>query len=81
MAEKEEKEYIERQKQLEKEEKERQKQLEAEQKERERIRRKEETRKYSRKTLAERAADNIVGTVGREVGRTLIRGILGSLKK
>jgi len=81
MAEKEEKEYIERQKQLEKEEKERQKQLEAEQKERERIRRKEETRKYSRKTLAERAADNIVGTVGREVGRSLIRGILGSLKK
>lgn len=69
-AKKEEKERIERQKQLEKEEK-----------ERERARRREESRKYNRKTLAERAADNVVGTIGREVGRSLIRGILGSLKK
>lgn len=81
IAEKEEKERIEQQKQMEKEEKERQKKFEAEQKEIERAKRREETRKSSRKTLAERAADNVVGTIGREVGRTLIRGILGSLKR
>ncbi|HOE57880.1 MAG TPA: DUF853 family protein, partial [Bacillota bacterium] len=79
---KEEQERLERQKQWEKEEKERQKQWEREEKERERNRRNTTTRSsYSRKTLAERAADNVVGTIGREVGRTLIRGILGSLKK
>ncbi|MGI6586538.1 MAG: helicase HerA-like domain-containing protein [Lutisporaceae bacterium] len=65
----------------EKERKERQKQLEKEEKEREKAQKREESRKYNRKTLAERAADNVVGTIGREVGRTLIRGILGSLKK
>lgn len=81
-AEKEEKEQRERQKQLEAEEKERKKRLEAEEKEREReYKRKNSTRSYSRKTLVERAADNVVGTIGRELGRTLIRGILGSLKK
>ena len=79
---KEEQERLERQKQWEREEKERQKQWEREEKERERNRRNTTTRSsYSRKTLAERAADNVVGTIGREVGRTLIRGILGSLKK
>ena len=81
IAKKEEKERIEQQKQMEKEEKERQKQMEKEEKEREREKRREQTRKYNRKTLAERAADNVVGTIGREVGRTLIRGILGSLKR
>ncbi|NLK36277.1 MAG: DUF853 family protein [Gracilibacteraceae bacterium] len=65
----------------EKERKERQKQLEKEEKEREKAQKREESRKYNRKTLAERAADNVVGTIGREVGRSLIRGILGSLKK
>ena len=70
-AEKEEQERLERQKQLEKEEK-----------ERERNNRRATTRRtYNRKTLVERAADNVVGTIGREVGRTLIRGILGSLKR
>lgn len=77
-----EQERLERQKQLEKEEKERQKQWEREEKEKERNRRRATTRStYSRKTLVERAADNVVGTIGREVGRTLIRGILGSLKR
>lgn len=80
-AKKEEQERLEKQKQLEKEEKERQKQWEKEQKERERARNRAASRTYSRKTLVERAADNVVGTIGREVGRTLIRGILGSLKK
>jgi DNA helicase HerA-like ATPase len=65
----------------EKERKERQKQLEKEEKEREKAQKREESRKYNRKTLAERAADNVVGTIGREIGRSLIRGILGSLKK
>lgn len=61
---------------------ERQKQLEAEEKERLRSERRTNTgRSYNRKTLVERAADNVVGTIGRELGRTLIRGILGSLKK
>lgn len=69
-AEKEEKERLERQKQLEKEEK-----------EREKAERKKARRTYNRKTLVERAADNVVGTIGREIGRTLIRGILGSLKR
>lgn len=69
-AEKEEKERVERQKQLEKEEK-----------EREKAERKTARRTYNRKTLVERAADNVVGTIGRELGRTLIRGILGSLKR
>lgn len=66
-------------KKAEQERLERQKQLE---KEKERNRRRATTRStYSRKTLVERAADNVVGTIGREVGRTLIRGILGSLKR
>lgn len=83
-----EKERIELQRQQEKEAKENQKQLvleekerEKEEKEREREIRRAETRKSSRKTLVERAADNVVGTIGREVGRSLIRGILGSLKR
>jgi len=69
-AEKEEQERLERQKQLEKEEK-----------ENEKAERKTTKRTYNRKTLVERAADNVVGTIGRELGRTLIRGILGSLKR
>ncbi|HWQ29665.1 MAG TPA: helicase HerA-like domain-containing protein [Negativicutes bacterium] len=83
-----EKERIELQKQQEKEAKERQKQLELEEKEREKEEkerereiRRTETRRSSRKSLVERAADNVVGTIGREVGRSLIRGILGSLKR
>lgn len=80
-AEEEEKERLDREKQSEKEEKERQKQLEKQEKEREREIRRAATRTSSRKTLVERAADNVVGTIGREVGRSLIRGILGSLKR
>ena len=80
-AEREEQERLERQKQLEKEEKERQKQFEKEEKERERALRRATPRPSTRKTLVERAADNVVGTIGREVGRSLIRGILGSLKR
>lgn len=75
-----EKERIEREKRLEKEEKEKQKQLEKEEKEREREA-KRAARPSTRKTLVERAADNVVGTIGREVGRSLIRGILGSFKR
>ncbi len=65
----------------EQEQSERQEQLEKEEKERERKRRTAAGRTYNRKTLIERAADNVVGTIGRELGRTLIRGILGSLKR
>lgn len=80
-AAKEEQERLERQKRLEVEEKQRKKQLQAEEKEREREYKRRTSRTYSRKTLVERAADNVVGTIGRELGRTLIRGILGSLKR
>lgn len=38
-------------------------------------------RGYVRQTPLEKAANAVFSTVGREVGRTLIRGILGSLKK
>jgi len=38
-------------------------------------------RRYTRQTPLEKAANAIFSTVGREVGRTLIRGILGSLRK
>ncbi len=71
----------ERQREWEREEKERQKQWEKEEKERERSAKKVTGSGYKKKTLVERAADNVVGTIGREVGRSLIRGILGSLKK
>lgn len=36
---------------------------------------------YQRQTPMEKAANAVISTIGREVGRTLIRGILGSLKK
>ncbi|HWQ78546.1 MAG TPA: helicase HerA-like domain-containing protein [Anaerovoracaceae bacterium] len=38
-------------------------------------------RGYVRQTPLEKAANAVFSTVGREVGRTLIRGILGSLKR
>lgn len=38
-------------------------------------------RGYVRQTPLEKAAGAVLSTVGREVGRTLIRGLLGSLKK
>jgi len=38
-------------------------------------------RGYVRQTPLEKAANAIFSTVGREVGRTLVRGILGSLRK
>lgn len=39
------------------------------------------SRGYTRQTPMEKAANAVFSTIGREVGRTLIRGILGSLKK
>jgi len=60
----------------------RQKQLKEEEKERVRSRKGTSTRRTtSRKSALERAADTAVSTIGRELGRTLIRGLLGSLKK
>ena len=38
-------------------------------------------RGYSRQTPMEKAMNAVFSTIGREVGRSLIRGILGSLKK
>lgn len=38
-------------------------------------------RGYTRQTPMEKAVNAVFSTIGREVGRTLIRGILGSLKK
>ncbi len=38
-------------------------------------------RGYNRQTPMEKATNAVFSTIGREVGRTLIRGILGSLKK
>ena len=39
------------------------------------------SRSYQRQTPVEKATNAVMSTIGREVGRTLIRGILGSLKK
>ena len=39
------------------------------------------SRKSTSKSLVEKAASSAVTSMGREIGRTLIRGILGSLKK
>ena len=44
-------------------------------------RRRSSGRGYSRQTPMEKATNAVFSTIGREVGRTLIRGILGSLKK
>jgi DNA helicase HerA-like ATPase len=44
-------------------------------------RRESSGRGYQRQTPMEKAANAVFSTIGREVGRTLIRGILGSLKK
>jgi hypothetical protein len=38
-------------------------------------------RTNNRQTPMEKATNAVFSTIGREVGRTLIRGILGSLKK
>lgn len=61
----------------EQEQLERQKQWEKEQRERRTTTR----RTYSRKSTLEKAADTAMSTIGRELGRTLIRGLLGSLKR
>jgi hypothetical protein len=42
---------------------------------------KAKTSGYTRQTPMEKATNAVMSTIGREVGRTLIRGILGSLKK
>lgn len=39
------------------------------------------SRKRTKKSFIEKAADSAATTIGRELGRSLIRGILGSLKK
>lgn len=39
------------------------------------------SRSYQRQTPVEKATNAVMSTIGREVGRTLIRGILGSLKR
>jgi hypothetical protein len=61
----------------EKERLEKKKAWEKEEKERPRSNR----RTYNRKSVLEKAADTAVSTIGRELGRTLIRGLLGSLKR
>jgi DNA helicase HerA-like ATPase len=43
--------------------------------------RRSSSRGYTRQTPMEKAANAVFSTIGREVGRTLIRGILGSLRK
>lgn len=55
--------------------------LEKEAKDRAKEEAKNKPRPSNREGIGERFTKNIVGTVGREVGRTLIRGILGSLKR
>lgn len=42
---------------------------------------KSKSKKSSRMTPTERAANSAMSAIGREIGRSLIRGILGSLKK
>jgi DNA helicase HerA-like ATPase len=65
-AEEEEKKWMERQKQLKREEKEK----------------KASTgRRYNRKSPLEKVTNTAMNTIGRELGKSLIRGILGSLKK
>jgi sRNA-binding protein len=64
--------------------KEEEKRLKAEERERERQRKElEKTMKKStnRLTSVERVTNSAMSAIGREVGRSLIRGILGTLKK
>lgn len=63
--------------------KEREKQEAAEAKERDRLARQQtkSSSGYKRQTPMEKATNAVMSTIGREVGRTLIRGILGSLKR
>ena len=62
----------------EKERKEQEKIRKAEEKEAERLR-KEKERKF-KNSIVGKVANSAVNTIGREVGRSLIRGIMGSLK-
>ena len=64
--------------QAEKERKEQEKIRKAEEKEAER-QRKEKERKF-KNSIVGKVANSAVNTIGREVGRSLIRGIMGSLK-
>ena len=64
--------------QAEKERKEQEKIRKAEEKEAERLR-KEKERKF-KNSIVGKVANSAVNTIGREVGRSLIRGIMGSLK-
>lgn len=65
----------------EKEETETLERLEKEARERAKEEARNKPRTHNREGMAERFTKNIAGTVGREVGRTLIRGILGSFKR
>lgn len=73
----EEKERLEKEKRIEKEKLEQEKRIEKEQKELEKLRKK----KSNKITTVERATNSAVSAIGREIGRSLIRGILGSLKR
>ena len=64
--------------QAEKERKEQEKIRKAQEKEEER-KRKEKERKF-KNSIVGKVANSAVNTIGREVGRSLIRGIMGSLK-
>lgn len=63
--------------------------IEKERKEKEKIRKQQEkemekyakSKKSNRMTPTERAANSAMSAIGREIGRSLIRGILGSLRK
>lgn len=69
-------EYLER----EKERIEKEKIREQQEKEKEKYQ-KSKSKKSTRMTPTERAANSAMSAIGREIGRSLIRGILGSLKK
>ncbi len=58
-----------------------QKEALAAQKEAAAAKKKSTSRSYQRQTPIEKATNAVMSTIGREIGRTLIRGILGSLKR
>ncbi|MFM1539512.1 helicase HerA-like domain-containing protein [Helcococcus bovis] len=64
--------------------KEQEKLLKEQEKENQRIikeQQREETRKSNKTTMFERFTNNLIGSVGRSVGREIIRGIFGSIRK
>ncbi|MGI6069666.1 MAG: helicase HerA-like domain-containing protein [Blautia sp.] len=84
LKEQQEKEQKELEKQREKEEKEREKQKEKEEREREREEREQERKERQRKahpSAFQKGVNSAISSVGREVTRSLFRGILNTLKK